>query len=94
MGTQKNRLNETIISSTSNIGFAFIIREKLWEKELNTPPYQKVQVMQHQSESDQLITGMGHTNMQTQSSLLTFNRSAAEDFVNIYEGSHMVNLYK
>ena len=38
MGTQKNRLNEMILFSTHNIGFVLIIREKLWEKELNTPP--------------------------------------------------------
>ena len=39
MGTQKNRLSETILLSTHNIEFALIIREKLWGKELNTPPY-------------------------------------------------------
>ena len=39
MGTQKNRLSETILLSTHNIGFALIMREKWGEKELNTPPY-------------------------------------------------------
>ena len=39
LGTQKNRLSETILLSTHNIGFALIIKEKLRGKELNTPPY-------------------------------------------------------
>ena len=38
VGTQKKRLSETILLSTHNIGFALMIKEKLWEKELNTRP--------------------------------------------------------
>ena len=39
VGTQKKHVNETILLSTHNIGFALIIREKLWDRKLNTPPY-------------------------------------------------------
>ena len=40
MGTQKNRLKETILLSTFNIGFGWIIRGILWVKELLT--FQKI----------------------------------------------------
>ena len=39
VGTQKNCLIETILLSTHNIGFAWIIREILRGKQLFTPPY-------------------------------------------------------
>ena len=32
-------LNETILLSTYNAGFGWIIRERLWGKELQIPPY-------------------------------------------------------
>ena len=36
-GYSNNRLSETILLSIHNIGFALKIRQKLWEKDLNTP---------------------------------------------------------
>ena len=39
MCTQKNRLIETILSSTHTIGFGWILSEISWVKELYTPPY-------------------------------------------------------
>ena len=49
VGTQKNRHCDTILVSTHNIVFGWVVREILWEKDQFTPPYLTGGVLSGQS---------------------------------------------